>query len=246
MAAMLSAMDDQVGSLLEELDRHGIRENTLVFFMSDNGPSRQSRNWLDGRLDPYYGASTGPFRGHKFSLFEGGIRVPAIISWPARWPAGRTTDELAVGMDVLPTIAAAIGANPPGDDLDGRDLNLVLEGGATPHDVVYWEFGRQTAIWRGDWKLVLDGLLIREEPQADPVHLSNLREDPGETTNLAGREPEIANELHQLATSWRDVAEQQWADEHAARYLGPNAYAVIDTAGMALLADPTGPGAGDA
>lgn len=80
MAAMLSAVDDGIGDIRDELKRQGILENTIIYFQSDNGPSRESRNFLDGREDPYYGGSSGIFKGHKFSLFEGGLRVPAIIS----------------------------------------------------------------------------------------------------------------------------------------------------------------------
>ena len=242
MAAMLGALDDQVGLLLEELDRQGAREDTLVVFLSDNGPSRQSRNRLDGTLDPYYGGSTGSLRGHKFSLFDGGIRVPAIVSWPARIPAGRVVEEVALATDVLPTVAAATGVDTAGLELDGRDLTGVLVDGApTPHDTVFWEFGVQTAVRRGDWKLVLDGLIVPEEPQPDPVHLSNLRDDPGETTNLAGELPELAAELRHAAGQWRRELEERWERQHAPRYAGANTYAVTDTAGLALYGDPRNP-----
>ena len=86
MAAMLSAVDDGIGDILDELERQGILEDTCIFFQSDNGPSKESRNWMDGREDPYYGGTAGKLKGHKFSLFEGGIRIPAIISWPGENP----------------------------------------------------------------------------------------------------------------------------------------------------------------
>ena len=108
MAAMISAMDDAVGAVMDELDRQGLRDNTVVFFQSDNGPSRESRNWLDGRTeDAYYGGSAGSLKGHKFSLYEGGIRMPAMMSWPARIPAGQVLDEPGAAMDVFPTFLAA-------------------------------------------------------------------------------------------------------------------------------------------
>jgi arylsulfatase A-like enzyme len=238
MAAMLSAMDDQIGLLLDELERQGVRDDTIVVFLSDNGPSRQSRNRLDGTLDPYYGGSTGSLRGHKFSLFEGGIRVPAILSWPARVNAGRVVDEVAVGMDVFPTVGAAAGLDVDALDFDGRDLTGLLAGGPTPHDAVLWEFGVQTAVRRGDWKLVLDGLLIPDEPQPDPVHLSNVRDDPGETTNLAEEAPELTAELRELVEAWRAELEDAWERDHAPRYVGENTYAVTDTAGIAVYGDP--------
>ena len=106
MAAMISAMDDQIGSVMDELDRQGVRDNTIVLFMSDNGPSRQSRNWLDGSIDWYYGGSSGQLTGHKFSLFEGGIRVPAIMSWPAQSRPARWWTALRSGWTSSPPSCA--------------------------------------------------------------------------------------------------------------------------------------------
>lgn len=93
MAAMISAVDDGVGQIRDELERLGIDRDTLIYFQSDNGPSRESRNWLDGRGDPYYGGTPGGLKGHKFSLYEGGIRVPGIFCWPGKIPAGQVIDE---------------------------------------------------------------------------------------------------------------------------------------------------------
>ena len=85
MAAMVSAVDDGIGEIFNELARLDFNEDTITFFTSDNGPSRESRNWLDGTLDPYYGGSSGGFKGHKFSLFEGGVRVPGIVHYPVSY-----------------------------------------------------------------------------------------------------------------------------------------------------------------
>ena len=105
-AAMIAAMDDAVGVILRALEESGTRENTLVLMSSDNGPSRESRNWLDGEEVSYTGGSSGGLRGSKGSVFEGGIRVPGIVSWPARLPAGAEFDQVGVMMDVLPTVPA--------------------------------------------------------------------------------------------------------------------------------------------
>jgi arylsulfatase A-like enzyme len=99
MAAMISAVDDAIAVIQDELERLGESENTLLVFTSDNGPSRESRNWLDGSQDPYYGGTTGGLKGHKFSLFDGGIKEPAIMNWPARIPARQVSDQSCASMD---------------------------------------------------------------------------------------------------------------------------------------------------
>ncbi|MGV9797947.1 sulfatase family protein [Mycobacterium sp. NPDC003449] len=211
MAAMVSAMDDAVGSVLDELDRQGLRDDTMCVFMTDNGPSREIRNWLNGSQDPYYGGSAGSLKGHKFSLFEGGIRVPGIVSWPTRIPAGQVLDEPVAAMDVLPTFATAARIPFDGADLDGRDIMGVLaDGAASPHDVLMWEQGDQTAIRAGRWKLVLNGRLVEHEGPQDPVFLSDLESDIGERSNLADRHPEIVADLRERAEHWRDDLEERW------------------------------------
>ena len=219
MAAMLSAVDDGVGQITDELKRLGIYENTIIFFQSDNGPSRESRNWMDGRGDPYYGGLPGSLKGHKFSLFEGGIRVPGIFSWPGHIPAGQVIDEPCAAMDVFPTLLTIAGGDPSKYELDGLDISAVLMDGAkTPHEEIYWEMEMQTAIRRGNYKLVLDGQLIEGEPPQDPVFLSDLSVDPGETTNLAQQLPELTAELKEKALTWRAGLEENWERKFAAAY----------------------------
>jgi arylsulfatase A-like enzyme len=92
MAAMIAAVDDGIGRIMDDLGKLGVAVNTCTLFTSDNGPSRESRNWLDGTLDPYYGGTTGLLKGHKFSLYEGGVRVPGILHWPSRIPGGQVLD----------------------------------------------------------------------------------------------------------------------------------------------------------
>ena len=219
MAAMLSAVDDGVGQITDELKRLGIYEDTIIFFQSDNGPSRESRNWMDGRGDPYYGGLPGGLKGHKFSLFEGGIRVPGIFSWPGHIPAGQVIDEPCAAMDVFPTLLTIAGGDPSKYELDGLDISAVLMDGAkTPHEEIYWEMEMQTAIRRGNYKLVLDGQLIEGEPPQDPVFLSDLSVDPGETTNLAQQLPELTAELKGKALTWRAGLEENWERKFAAAY----------------------------
>jgi arylsulfatase A-like enzyme len=217
MAAMLAAVDDGVGALVQELERHGMRENTFLFFSSDNGPSRETRNWLDGTTTPYHGGTPGPLRGHKFSLFEGGLRVPTLMSWPARIPAGQTIHEVGAMMDIFPTVLRAAGGDPSAYALDGVDvLPMVAHGAPSPHQQLFWEMNKQTAVRQGRWKLVLNGQLVEGLPPEDAVYLSDLEADPGETTNLATEEPQIARELQAVAEQWRAGIEQHWNYHFAA------------------------------
>lgn len=213
MAAMLSAMDDAVGAVLAEVERQGLREDTCVFFMSDNGPSRETRNWLDGRTEPYYGSRCS-LRGHKFSLFEGGIKSPALLSWPARVPPGQVVAGVGVAMDIFPTFLKAAGGDPSGFELDGQDvLPMLADGAPAPQRDLYWELGRQTAIRRGRWKLVLNGQLVEGAPPEDELFLADLETDPNEQVNLREQQPELAAELRAAAERWRQGIEERWARE---------------------------------
>ncbi len=204
MAAMVSAVDDGVGRIVASLKSQGLYDDTIIFFSSDNGPSTESRNWLDGNVDFYYGGSAGVFRGHKGSLFEGGIREPAILSWPAGIEGGRVSDEVCAMWDVVPTICEIAGADMPGDrTIDGRSIVPLLSDGApSPHERLCWEYAGQLAVREGPWKLVLDGKLDFTRGQPDAVHLSNLDDDPGERTNLADAQPELVERLSKRVRAW--------------------------------------------
>ena len=219
MAAMLSAVDDGVGQIVDELKRQGILEDTVIFFQSDNGPSRESRNWMDGRGDPYYGGLPGGLKGHKFSLFEGGIRVPGIFCGPGHIPGGQVIDEPCAAMDVFPTLLTMAGGDPSKYELDGMDISDVLMHSApSPHEELYWEMEQQTAIRQGKYKLVLNGQLVESEPAQAPVFLSDLSVDPGETVNLAEKMPELTQELTRKATAWRAGIEDHWEKTFAEAY----------------------------
>lgn len=219
MAAMLSAVDDGVGQIVDELKRQGILEDTVIFFQSDNGPSRESRNWMDGRGDPYYGGKPGGLKGHKFSLFEGGIRVPGIFCWPGHIPGGQVIDEPCAAMDVFPTLLTMAGGDPSQYQLDGMDISdVLLHGAPSPHEELYWEMEQQTAIRQGKYKLVLNGQLVESEPAQAPVFLSDLSVDPGETVNLAEKMPELTQELTRKATAWRAGIEDHWEKTFADAY----------------------------
>ncbi|MCP4644763.1 MAG: sulfatase-like hydrolase/transferase [bacterium] len=215
MAAMLSAVDDSVGAILKAVEDAGELENTCVFFQSDNGPSRETRNWLDGTEDPYYGGSAGGLKGHKFSLYEGGIRMPALMSWPEAIPGGQVVDTACAAMDIFPTMLKAAGGDPSDYETDGVDILPLLakESDAPPHDRIFWEMDGQTAVRQGPWKLVLDGVLVEGAPAEDAVHLANLDEDMGETRNLKDEHPELVAELTEAAEEWRAGIEKRWERE---------------------------------
>ena len=210
MAAMLAAMDDGIGAIVDELARTGLRDDTFVFFQSDNGPSRETRNWLDGRADPYYGSGC-TLKGHKFSLFEGGIRSPAIASWPRRIPTGQRVAEHGAAIDLFPTFLRAADGDTGDYELDGLDvLPMLADGAASPHDDLYWEMGRQTAVRRGRWKLVLRGQVVETAAADDEVFLSDLIDDPDERVNLRDRHPKLTEELRAAAEEWRARIEERW------------------------------------
>jgi arylsulfatase A-like enzyme len=204
-AAMLAAMDDGVGEVVGTLRELGLLDNTLLIFTADNGATREARAGLDGK--PATAGSNQPFRGNKFSAFDGGMHVPMVMSRPGTFAAGRVAREVGSHLDLLPTIARATGAKlPEGRTLDGFDVTAPNYRG---HDAVYWSIGGQLAVRRGDWKLVKDGKTYDGTPQGDKpltgedaVFLSNLAEDPGESINLRHRNPQVTDELLGLAHKW--------------------------------------------
>ena len=210
-AAMIAAVDDQVGRLMGELRRQGLHENTCIFVLGDNGATTEARAGLNGQ--PATAGRNDPYRGFKFSLFDGGTHVPGIANWPGVASGGRVSREVAMSMDVMPTIASAAGVRlPAGYDVDGRDLGAVLKGeGRSPHDAIFWGQGKQTAVRRGRWKLVLDGFTADRSGDGrkplsgdDAVFLSDLESDPGEQKNLRRARPEVVDELMTMAGKWRD------------------------------------------
>ena len=186
-AAMLSAMDDNVGRVLAKLREHGLEENTLIFFLSDNGgPTLATTSRND------------PLRGYKGQVLEGGIRIPYIIQWKGHLPAGTVCDQPVISLDIHPTaVAAAGGALSPDWKLDGVNLLPFLMGekAGAPHEVLFWRYGPQHAVRKGDWKLLAQGR------QAAP-QLYNLARDIGEAHDLAAEEPGKVKELQAAYDQW--------------------------------------------
>jgi len=212
-AAMLSAADDTVGRIISTLEMTKQRENTIVFVIGDNGATTERRAGLNQQ--PATAGKNTPFRGFKFSTFDGGMHVPAVVNWPGRI-ARRKCDEIVMTADILPTVCYLTGAKLPQDrTLDGRNIWPVLERGSTsPHDFVCWAEGPQLAIRRGPWKLVLNGVTRDGTPDGnqpltgdDAIFLSNLEDDPGERTNLRHAHSEIVDQLQTLAYKWRREVE---------------------------------------
>lgn len=205
MASMIAAMDDGVGEIVAALKQAGKYEDTLIFFSSDNGPSTEQRNWLDGNEDLYYGGSAGIFKGHKYSLFEGGVREPAMLTYPKRVAPGQVCDEPAIMLDVFPTLLKLAGGEiGPDRPVDGFDiLPLALEAEQkSPHTQIFWEYNGQLAVREGNWKLVLNGKLDFSRDADDPIYLCDLENDPGERTNLKAQYPEIVTRLTQVVETW--------------------------------------------
>lgn len=199
-AAMITLLDRDIGRLLERLEEHGIADNTLVLFSSDNGPHSEGGN------DPEFNDSNGPLRGIKRDLYEGGIRVPLIARWPGHVPAGTVSDHVSAFWDLLPTFAELAGAEvPPG--LDGISMAPALMGDAASqgtHDFLYWEFhegaASKQAVRMGDWKAV------RLSP-GKPLELYNLAEDIGEENDVAGDHPEIVKQIEEYLKTARTESE---------------------------------------
>jgi arylsulfatase A-like enzyme len=204
-ATMMAAMDDAIGQVLAKLKTAGVADDTLVVFISDNGGPEQVN-----------ASGNGPLNGGKATTWEGGIRVPFLLRWPAGLPAGKTYDQPVIQLDFLPTLlAAAGGTEPAGAKLDGVNLLPYLRGekAGAPHAALYWRFGGQLAVRAGDWKLtkaVTGGGRAggggagsrREKATVEGAKLFNLTDDVGEQTDLTAKHPEKVKELAALWQAW--------------------------------------------
>lgn len=199
-AAMLSALDDSIGAVLAKLRERHLEEDTLIIFLSDNGgPEAEltSMNW--------------PLRGGKGQLWEGGVRIPFIIQWKGRLPAGRVYHHPVISLDVLPTAVAVAGGKLPADrTIDGTNLLPYLTGQkkTAPHDVLFWRHGANIALRKGQWKLVKQHQRGRNKAA---FQLFDLSKDIGETTDLAQSQPRRMREM--LSTLKRinaEMVEPRW------------------------------------
>lgn len=191
-AAMISRMDKHVGQLMALLKDKGVDRETLILFMSDNGPH------MEGGHSPKFFESSGPVRGTKRDLYDGGIRVPFIARMPDFVPAGRTSDDVIAFWDMLPTFCELAGRPTP-QGLDGHSILPALRGRPQkPHDYLYWEFherGFHQGVRHGNWKAVRYGV-------KQPLELYDVSKDIGERNNVASQHPDVVRRIEAyLATA---------------------------------------------
>jgi arylsulfatase A-like enzyme len=203
-AAMISAMDDQIGEVVRALERRGLRENTLIVFQSDNGGPRSAK--FTGEVDMSKStipADNGPYRDGKAMLYEGGTRVVGLANWPGRLPSGSVVDQPIHVVDMFPTLAGLAGAEPgKSKPLDGYDVWPTLSAGQpSPRtEVVYDIEPFRAALRQGDWKLVWHVTLPSR------VELFDLGQDPGERRDLSARHPEkVAALKHRIEELAREA-----------------------------------------
>jgi arylsulfatase A-like enzyme len=207
---MLDEMDRQIGRLTGHVDSLGLGEQTLIIFVSDNGPTAWPRYYKENLQPP---GSTSGLRGRKWSLYEGGIREPLIVRWKGKVKAGHVNrSTVASTLDFFPTCCALAGIRPPSVEFDGEDLSRAFLGRSqTRRRDLLWEYGRDgsylrpgliedqspnLAIRSGPWKLLAND-------DGSNVELYNMKQAETERANLTTREPEMARRLSERLLAWR-------------------------------------------
>lgn len=196
--AMISAIDDGVGRVMQTLGEHDLEQRTLLFFMGDNGAPLKIHK-IDSPLqgDPggWDGSLNEPLNGEKGMLSEGGIRVPWLAYWKGTIPAGQVYEHPVISLDVAATAAALAGIETGPGELDGVNLLPYFQGEikTPPHEALMWRWTAQSAVRTGQWKLLRGG---------EREYLYDLTADPGEKHNLAARYPDIAGRLRAKLTAW--------------------------------------------
>jgi len=203
-AEFVSTVDEMIGQVVSQIDALGLRERTLIIFQSDHGHSVEERTFGGG-------GNAGPYRGAKGSFFEGGIRVPAIVSMPGTLPEGGVRAQMVTGCDWLPTIAELCEVPLPEVRLDGKSLCTVIESAEAPdpHETFYWQLSRgpeaRWALREGNWKLLGNPLDPTDQDSISPedaLFLVNLEDDVGERRNLAREYPQILAGLQKLRAGY--------------------------------------------
>ncbi len=203
-AGMVAAIDEGVGQILKTLRDEGLEENTLVAFVSDNGPDSADpryAHWEDDWPKKVLMGSAGPLNGSKAMFLEGGLRVPFILKWPGKIEEGQVYTEPVMSFDLYPTFCSAAGTSvPAGTISDGVDLIPYLEGmrKGSPHEVLYWKADGFGALRKGDWKLLVN-------PTEPFQQLFNLKDDIGESIDLAKKQPALLASLKTEYTAWTNT-----------------------------------------
>jgi len=196
-AAMLTAMDEGIGKVLAKLRELGLEEDTLLFFVNDNGGGPTAAN----------GSRNAPLRAAKGAMYEGGVRVPFMVQWPGCLEGGCVYDNPVIALDILPTAAVAAGAELPKDRrLDGVNLLAYLSGRKkkAPHEILFWRSGKNHALRKGNYKLVKMG---------DETGLFDLASDIGESKDLKGERPDVLKEMEKTYEQWNSqMVEPAWTE----------------------------------
>lgn len=208
--ATLYQLDQEIGRLLNGLDEMGVAENTLIVFTADNGPTDWQFYYDENFIPP---GSADPFRGRKWSLYEGGIREPFMVRWPARIPEGKVNDTTIVhAADLFPTICKLAGVETPDVAFDGEDMSKAVFGNPQQRSrPIFWEYGGdydikpgnprfrspRMAMRDGQWKLLIND-------DGSQMELYNLSKDHAETTNLTAEHPELAKRMAQQVMDWKN------------------------------------------
>ncbi len=200
---MVAGLDESVGAIMDRLSKLGLTDDTFVFFTSDNGAADPSPRGEGG-------GSNAPYREYKRSLFEGGIHMPGIVSWPARLPRGQVRDQVAGAMDLYATVAELTGAELPADRvIDGQSwMPFLLDSSKPGRDTVFFEWEGQQAVRQGKWKVIRNGLMDMSKGRTnratgdDVVFLADLASDPTEKTNARKQNPEVAQRLLSAYEKW--------------------------------------------
>ena len=223
-ATVVSTVDDKIGQILDKLEELKLRDNTVVFFMSDNGHStEETMIRIDDHLSGLPkgtdycahggGGYTGKWRGAKGSFLEGGIRVPAIISYPGSFPQNETRDQIITCMDFFPTICEITGSKLPDRIIDGHSLLPIIDSNkASEYQVLYFQWQDQWAVREGKWKLIVKGRDTtgkfsnheQKEEKMESPFLADLETDQPEEKNYAEEYPEIVDRLTKLYDNWSD------------------------------------------
>jgi len=210
-AALVSTMDEKIGEVISKLKELGLEENTIIVFQSDHGHSEEERTFGGGGF-------AGPYRGAKFSLFEGGVRIPAIISWPGKIPQNEVRDQLSINVDWFPTLLELTGISKGNHKIDGKSIVNVIQSSKAPnpHDTFIWQSGGgnepQWAVRHGDWKLIHNPVgnhLSEAEKNPKKLYLFNIKNDPGEMKNEEGKNPAIVSSLYEKYLMWLKEVEKQ-------------------------------------